>query len=105
MDEQQQVERSQHDARRRDGVLAQALAEMTREMIEDALAWAGGNQKKACGALGCNKVYLWQQIKRYDIDIKDVAARAAAGTWLYKSFPKGAPWVAGGEPAPDGEDW
>lgn len=92
---------SDHDGRRQEGLLAQELATTTKEMIEDALAYTRGNQVRASEILGCNKVSMWNWIKKYGIDIDAVEASSRAGTWEYKSRPVGgAPWVTG-----EGVEW
>ena len=86
---------SEHDARRQEGILARELAEHTKELVEDALAYTHGHQQRACDLLGCNKVSLWRMIERFGTDLDDIRARSEAGTWLYQTSPNGAPWVDG----------
>lgn len=85
----------EHDARRQDGILARELAEHTKELIEDALAWTRGHQQRACVVLGCDKVSLWRMIAKFEVDLESIKARSAVGEWLYQTAPAGAPWVEG----------
>ena len=86
---------SEHDARRQDGILARELAEHTKELIEDALAYTRGHQQRACDLLGCNKVSLWRMIEKFRVDLESIKALSEAGSWLYQTAPAGAPWVEG----------
>ena len=81
-----------HDGRRQDGLLARELATATKDIIEDAIAWAKGNQARTSAILGCNKTSLWRWIKVYGIDLNAVEADARRGRWKYKTRPAGAPW-------------
>ena len=84
---------SGYDGRRQDGLLSGELARATKELVEDALAWARGNQVKASAILGCHKVSLWKWIKVYSIDLDAVELASRRGQWQYRTQPKGAPWT------------
>lgn len=86
---------SSHDGRRQEGLLARELAEVTKNMVEDALAWARGNQVKASDVLGCSKVSLWRWVGLYGIDLNAVETASRRGLWRYKTQPTDAPWVKG----------
>jgi PAS domain S-box-containing protein len=49
--------------------------ERERQALVDALIQAGGNQTRAAGILGVNRVTVWNRMRRYGIDVKKIIAR------------------------------
>lgn len=91
------MDRAEHDARRKAGILSGALADTEKAVIEDALAWTRGNRAQACEIVGLNRAALWHKARKYGIDATDIGRKAAANTWVYRTAPEGAPWSAGRE--------